>query len=545
MNFTKINALLFFLHAICNAQPKLVVCVVVDQLSHRNLTRIAPFMSGGIKKLLDNGIVYDNASWPSALAATGPDHTGLTTGALGAVHGIINNDWFDQYGKEIACDSDSAGQAAVFSANGLYDYGKSARNIMVDTVSDQAILASSINTPFEVISITLKSRSAIPMAGRLGKPFWFDKKAGRFTTSKAYFNEFPAWMNEYNKSIASISNYRWTLFFEKKNRAYAVVNPATYSYARTESLLNKELELTTTSTKEFYTALIETPKGHEFVLDAARAALEHYWHQNAHATILLFVGLSAVDKMGHLFGPDSYEYNDSMYQLDQYLKTFMDWVEKKISSSDILYLFTSDHGSMPIVELLQKKRFSLARRIVTTTLIERMNKYLGKKLGIVNLVYAIDTPHIYFNQQKWCEFDATVQQKIITILKRFLTKQPGIKTVWTYNELMHGCFTKDDEAFVYKNQIFPNRSGQLIFHVYPYVYVSKYSNGTGHKTPYAYDTHVPLIVYQAEKLFKQKIIKPVFLQQVACTLSELLQIAQPSAATFPMLPHIFEEQTHD
>jgi predicted AlkP superfamily pyrophosphatase or phosphodiesterase len=530
---------------LCAESPRLVVCFVVDQLSHHNLMRISPFMHGGIKKLLDNGIVYDNASWPSALAATGPDHTGLTTGALGSVHGIINNDWFDQYGNEIACDSDSAQQAAVFSANGLYDYGKSARNIMVDTVGDQAMLASSVNTPFEVISITLKSRSAIPMAGRLGKPFWFDKKCGRFTTSKAYFNEFPEWMSKYNKSVASISNYRWTLLFEKTNRAYAVVNPSTYSYARTESLLNKELDLTTTTTKAFFSNLIETPKGHEFVLDAARAALEHYWHENAQATILLFVGLSAVDKMGHLFGPDSYEYNDSLYQLDRYLEEFMNWVEQKISPSDTLYLFTSDHGSMPIAELLQKKRFSLARRIVTTTLIERMNNHLCKKLGIVNLVHAIDTPHIYFNHKLWSAFDAKLQQKITILLKRFLTKQPGIKTVWTYNELMHGCFTKDDEAFVYKNQIFPNRSGHLIFHVFPYVYVSKYHNGTGHKTPYAYDTHVPLVVYQSTQLEHKKIMQPVSVQQVACTLTELLQIAQPSAATFPMLPHIFEEPTHD
>lgn len=546
MKFLKLlSALLFWLFTLCGAQPKLVVCFVVDQLSQNNLMRIAPFMNGGIKKLLNNGIVYDNASWPSAVAATGPDHTGLVTGTVGSIHGIVANDWIDATGKKVACDADTPERAAVFSHNGFYDVGKSARNIMVDTIGDQAIIANNACTPFTVISVSLKSRSAIAMAGHLGKAFWFDTHAGRFTTSKAYFNQFPTWMNEFNQTIKEITHYSWQLMFEKTSCAYGCVDPETYAYSRIESLLNKNLDQSLTPTKEFYSMLIETPKGHELVLNAAYASFNEAIKINPNATILLFIGLSAVDKMGHLFGPDSYEYCDSLYQLDHYLEQFMQRIETKIPSAQTLFVFTSDHGSMPITELLQKKRFSIARRIITTTLVDQINNFVEKKCGIHHLVEEIDTPNIYFDRKQWSTLEKEKQKKIIKTLKRFLKKQKGFKNVWSYEELARGNFNKNDQALIYKNQLFPDRSGQLIFQVYPYVYVSKYSNGTGHKTPYAYDTHVPLVVYQSTKLEHKKIVKPVFVQQVACTLSELLHIAQPSAATFPLLPHIFEEPIDD
>ncbi len=538
-------SIFFLFRNACVAQPKLVVCLVVDQLSQSNLMRLAPFMNGGIKKLLTQGIVYHNASWPSSIAATGPNHTGLVTGTVGAIHGIIANDWFGRDGVKIDCDSDTSERAAVFSPSGIYAFGKSARNIMVDTVGDQAMIANNYCSPFTVISVSLKSRSAIAMAGHLGKAFWFDTHAGRFTSSKAYFAQFPTWMNEFNNSIKNIKEYTWHLLFEKNSCAYDFVDPDTYAHSRIESLLNKKLDQSLTTTKEFYSMLIETPKGHELVLNAAYAALEQSMLTNSNATVLLFVGLSAVDKIGHLFGADSYEYCDSLFQLDAYVQQFMKKIETKIQSKDTLFILTSDHGSMPIPELLQKKGFSLARRKVTTTLVEQINGFAEKKFGIHQLVQEIDTPNIYFNLKQWITLEKEKQKKIIKALKRFLKKQKGFKNIWSYEELAHGNFNKNNQALIYKNQTFPHRSGQLIFQVYPYVYVSKYTNGTGHKTPYAYDTHVPLIVYQPTILENKKIMQSVFVQQVACTLSALLHIPQPSAATFSILPGICEGKKHD
>src|SRR6516164_9560082 len=94
---------------LCSSQsPRLVIVFVVDQLSYANFMKLRSYYSGGFKKLIDNGIVYHNAIWPHGMPCTAAGHTGLSTGALPCVHGIVNNDWFDEQGKKVACDADSA-----------------------------------------------------------------------------------------------------------------------------------------------------------------------------------------------------------------------------------------------------------------------------------------------------------------------------------------------------------------------------------------------------------------------------------------------------
>ena len=188
-----------FLCNLLNAQaPDLTIILVIDQCTYRNLHKVRPYLKRGLRFLLDEGIYYTNAHTPYAWPATGPGHASLNTGTLPKTHGIISNAWFTPEGKKVACDDDNRPQSAVFGPKGLQPYGKSAHYLMVDGISDQLILNKQRHKEYTVCSVSLKSRSAICAANKLGKAIWFDHTTGMFTSSKAYFDQLPQWIRTFN-----------------------------------------------------------------------------------------------------------------------------------------------------------------------------------------------------------------------------------------------------------------------------------------------------------------------------------------------------------
>ncbi len=178
---------------------QLVIVIIIDQCSHTAMQQIAPYTQGGIRDLLEKGVIYDSAYFPYARTSTGPGHATLNTGTLPKDHGIVANYWYDLTGKKIPCDYDTAENAAIISPKGFYKKSKSAQHAKVDGISDQLMLFSNNQKKNYALSLSLKSRAAIFTAGRLGKAIFFDSKAGQFTSTKAYFNELPEWVTEFNK----------------------------------------------------------------------------------------------------------------------------------------------------------------------------------------------------------------------------------------------------------------------------------------------------------------------------------------------------------
>ena len=188
-----ITTLLSLYVSVSTAQPpQLTIVIVIDQCAYRNLDKVRPFLRGGLRFLCDEGIFYTHIYVPYAWPATGPGHTTLNTGTLPKTHGIINNAWMNENGQRVNCDDDDSQQAAVLGLHGVQSYGKSPHNIMVDGLSDQLVLQDQQHKNYQVWSISLKSRSAITTANKLGKAIWFDTTTGSFTSSKAYFNKLPS-----------------------------------------------------------------------------------------------------------------------------------------------------------------------------------------------------------------------------------------------------------------------------------------------------------------------------------------------------------------
>ncbi len=506
--------------------PQLTLVLFIDQLNQQTVNAIKPYLSGGLNYLINNGTVYHNAHWPFAMPATATSHAGLTTGTYAANNGISDNSWIDENGKKIRCDDDTAEQAAVFAPTGLYNYGKSARKIMVDTITDQFRLQSNNLIKKGAFSISLKSRSAIMLSGSLGKAVWYDERGNQFTSSKAYFAELPSWLKQFNIKRPLDKPIIWNTAYPQDHNAYQSAYK-NYRFARMPSVLEKQV-------KPEYR--IYTPHAQQVLFDLAQTCIDQ--ELGNYDELLLGISFSSSDKVGHVFGPNSIEYLDMLYHFDKQLEQFLQYVYQKVSPEKVLIVFTADHGSMPIPELLQERGFTNARRISTHTLKEQINRYILQKFNIASAVRKINAPDIYLNHQQISAFSTKQRTKITKAIKQFVKTVPGIKNVWIYNELENSCFEPDEFEYFYKKQLFPHRSGDLIFSVFPYTYVSKHSLGTSHKSPYNYDTHIPLIIHQKGSIGSATILDKVWGCQVATTLSRLLKIPRPSSATFEALPGI-------
>src|SRR4051812_41345635 len=204
-------------------KPTLTVIFVIDQFAYHYIPKLSAHFKHGLKFLLDNGVNYHNAYFPHGKPATGTGHPGLSTGAYAKDHGMVANKWINTHtNQKIACDDDDSKDAAILAANNTtYANGKSARNILVDGISDQFVLASRPGQPHYAVSLSLKSRAAIGTAGYLGKAYWFDSKTGLLTTSKAYDTVLPSWLEAFNTSLyIDTKAVDWQLKYAPDSPAY-------------------------------------------------------------------------------------------------------------------------------------------------------------------------------------------------------------------------------------------------------------------------------------------------------------------------------------
>lgn len=548
--FTFVSTFSYQLNAQQNT--KLAVVIVVDQFAYHFIQRLQKHFSGGLKHLLRNGINYTNAHQPHGVPSTSTGHTAFSTGTNAQAHGIIRNEWLNPMGELVICDQDSPENAAVFTPEGtLYQYGRSAKQILVDTISDQVVLDSSKN---KVFAVSLKSRAAICCAGKLGKAIWLDKDTGTFTSSKAYFNELPEWVVSFNNNyMRQPQKLRKNFFFNQDTNteqstipfnemitwkpAYSYRPHLFYRIKRSQKLPTLFSTPQEKSDTTIYRQFSRTPHGNKAVLDVALECIKTQYDKE-NGKMLLWISLSSLDMLGHRVGPHDVKVIDMLYHLDTQLKSFFREIKHHIDSEQTVFFLTADHGVSPTPEYLHKKGIKSARRIIDETLINPMNQLLKIKYGIQNLLIKFLAPDFYFDLSQWDLIDLDTKKMIFNDLKNYLINQPGISHAWSAQELQQLCLQPGSIESFFQHQYHQLRSGQLIVQPEPYNFITSYHGGTTHWSPYNYDTHIPLVVYQKRKYHNKKINTKVWAPQVGNTIAHMLDVSQPSASTFEVLPGI-------
>lgn len=522
---------------LCDA-PKLTVVLVVDQFAYHYVQRLSPYFTHGIKLLTDNGVNFQNAHHPHAAPTTATGHVTISTGSLAKDHGVILNSWKegDEHVK-FPCDESPA--AAELTKNGVENYGFSAHQIMTDTISDQLILHSRPDDANYVYAVSLKERAAIGMAGKMGKAIWHSKKQNKFTSSKAYFEKMPSWLVKFNKenNLKDLKEIDWALSYPRKSDPYNFFNIQNYKFSKSNNRLAGQLiNIKDSKDSQIFQ---KTPYGNELLLSMGKQIIDNNVEKLNTGKMLLWISLSSLDKIGHEFGPYSLEVIDMIYNLDVQLEAFIHHAQDRFGAENVLFVLTADHGVAPIPEILESQGFITAGRVDSKVLMSDMNKLVSDKFEIDGLIQEFRTNQFYFDRDALKDLDKKKKREIFANLQEFLSTYPAIKSSWSQEDLVKTKFSKNYYEQLYKNQLYPGRSGDLTIMSQPYCSVIKYHKGTTHRSPYEYDTHVPLIFYQEGKFTNKNILKKVSMTQLAPTLAKILQVPAPATSSNKVLPEIF------
>ena len=316
--------------------PRLVVLIVVDQLRPDQLLRYRGDWTGGFRQALERGAVYSHGLQDHAITQTAPGHATLLSGRFPAHTGIVTNDIG-------VVDS----LARVIRDSGAV--GASPRRFRGTTLVDWLIARDSAT---RVLSVSRKDRGAILPVGRAKSEVYWWSDLGFFTTSRYYRGTLPDWVAAWNARgpVTRLAGRTWDLL--RPAATYPEADASRYERGRDgRDAFPHRL---TDRMPDAGTWLKHFPWMDSLTLDVALdgAHALGLGRRGAGRTDLLSISLSATDDVGHDFGPDSRELHDQLLRLDQWLGWFMDSLAREVPPSETVFVLTSDHGSLPIPELI-------------------------------------------------------------------------------------------------------------------------------------------------------------------------------------------------
>lgn len=514
--------------------PRLVVQLVIDQLRGDLINQYHhKFGADGFNYLLTHGIDYHDAHHPHANTVTCVGHATIATGSYPALHGIVNNDWYDlETQQQINCVEDKT-KAILPTPRTLKKLsGRSPRHLMASTLSDELVLAQK----GQAFAISFKDRGAIIMAGHAGKAFWFDRENGGFITSRHYYDSYPQWVSQWNRN------------YEARDATWNLSAPAaTYHYIKAPTLNNHfpgfgrhfPHHLGAPDSPTYYQYLSMTPIADELTADFAINLLQkEQLGIRAGKTDYLSISFSAVDIIGHQFGPNSLESEDNLLRLDKTLAQLLSVIDKQVGLENTLIVLTADHGisdSPTYLAAHQIQDNHLLKLAELQTLIEQT---LAQRFHLpAKALQAISFPYIYLDHQLINDHQLSIS-KVRNHLAETLRHQAGVFQAYP----MPLTNPQQDWLSEKVNKMgFPKRSGDLylvppLYHALAY---SKEQQQVLHGTPWVYDSYVPLL-FVNPRFKAQRISRLVSTVDIAPTLAAILSIKYPSATVGQPLAEALE-----
>jgi predicted AlkP superfamily pyrophosphatase or phosphodiesterase len=470
-------------------QPKLVLVLSIDQMRFDYLTRFAPLYKGGFKRLLDRGAVFADANYRHSATETGPGHSVILSGRHPSHTGIVANDWYDPYLHRFVNVVDDPVQSPV----GGPGRSASPANALSFTVGD---VLKAGNLQSHVVGVSLKDRAAILLAGRRGDAaYWYETAGGNFITSTYYVHEEPGWLAKWNsRHVAdSYAAHTWTRLLPdvKLYERYAGPDNIEGEWDRKDTVFPHAIRGKPPD-RVFYDDLRRTPFADDMTLAFALEAMKAHKLGDDANTDVFAIGFSATDVIGHTYGSDSQESMDQLLRLDLVLDKLFKEIDARVGLDNTLVVLTADHGSLPLVEILQAKSNTDARRANPSVLQNAVLEALDRRFpGVENLVL-FSLPDFYINEDTIRSQQLNRKDVEDTAIAALLGTGL-VEKVYTADDLTQTNASPDPFLPFFRNAFYAPRSPQLTVLLKRYVYVNSAVGGTGHGTPYDYDRHVPIV----------------------------------------------------
>jgi hypothetical protein len=516
------------------ARPKLVVGIVVDQMRwdflYRYYERYAA--DGGFKRFLQQGYSCENTLIPYTPTLTACGHTAIYTGSVPAIHGITGNAWYDNLlRRTVYCTEDKT----VKGVGGTGPEGEmSPRNMLSTTICDELRLATNFRS--KVIGIAFKDRGGILPAGHSANAaYWYNAGTGNWITSTYYMNELPGWVNEFNAKKLADQYYKknWNTLYPANTYVQSSSDEKVYE----AKPLGTESKGFPYSLEKFigknYGAISSTPFGNSFTAEMAKAAIEAEKLGADNITDFLAVSFSSPDYVGHSFGPNSIEVEDTYLRLDKDLGDFFTYLDNKIGRGQYLIFLSADHGVAHVPGFLKENKIP-AGTISSTDIMNRFNPQLKEKFGWDGLILSMYNSQVHLNHPV---IDSMGLNE--TAIKKWITdslmRTEGISRVIDIAHLGSLPLNSTIKTMI-ANGYFPQRNGDLQI-IYKPQWIDGGSTGTTHGSWSPYDAHIPLLWY-GWSIKPGKTSRETYMTDIAPTIAALLKIQAPSGSVGKVIEEI-------
>jgi predicted AlkP superfamily pyrophosphatase or phosphodiesterase len=516
-------------------KPKIVVGLVIDQMRWDYLYRYSNrYSDAGFNRLLKKGYSFENTFIPYTPTYTAPGHASIYTGAVPATNGIVGNNWYDKtIRKNMYCTEDSTVQGV---GNNDKEGKMSPRNLWATTITDELRLSN--NFASKVIGIALKDRGAILPAGHSANAaYWYDDETGKWITSNYYMTALPTWVNNFNATdeVANMMRKDWNTLYPISSYTQSTADDKPYEN-NVEGTKSHTFPYALSSiAKEKYSTFKCTPYAATFTFNFAKQAIDNEKLGAGNATDFLAVSISSTDYMGHAFGPNSIEAEDTYLRLDKDIANFLTYLDDKMGKDNYLVFLSADHGVAHIPNFLKENKIpaGVFSESVDT---KELNKIIEDSFGVKKCILTMQNYQVYIDMPLLKNSGKDVAA-IKAFIIDWLRAKPFVTHVFELNSLATTTMAEPIKTML-TNGYAHARSGDIQFVIKP-GYFDGNNKGTTHGLWNPYDAHIPLLFY-GWGIKPGKTNRETYMTDIAPTIAALLQIQMPSGSVGKVLGEVLK-----
>ena len=372
------------------------------------------------------------------------------------------------------------------------------------------------------------------MAGHAGTAYWFSKSGGRMVTSTFYKDAYPDWVDAWNaKGVpASYADTSWELLAEPDAYLFGDADDQEWEVDFPDYGRTFPHPYGPADGKYFTTLLTLSPAGDEITLDFAKTLMEAENIGADDVTDYLSISFSSTDYVGHFFGASSLEAEDNLHRLDRTLASLLFYVDETVGLDRTLVVLSADHGSSEAPAYLNSLGIGGSYfnfdDIDTTEAIAALKAEFEVAEELVDQFFQ---PYLYLNREaieaRGLDF-SMVSRRVAEELRDF----PGIAYAVSSDDLRAGAVAQTPVTEAVLANFNEDRSGDIYVVFEPQWFVAEFDGKSvtgSHGSPWAYDTHVP-VIWMGPGIELARIARRVETVDVAPTIAAYLGVRHPSGS---------------
>lgn len=491
--------------------PRLVVSIAIDQLRSDYLEAFAPlFSANGFRKLLGEGLVYSNASYPFAPIDRASAIATLSTGVTPYYNNIVGQQWLNRETlRPTWCVDDKK-------------FGGLKTN---DTASPNHLITSTVGDELKVVSdgkslvyaIAPYRDAAVLSAGHAANgAVWIDDREGWWCTSLFYAAGLPAWVQVANgdKAPASMIDQ---MVWEPVNELVG-----NFSYFM-HTGLQKPFKHKFTGQRRFEefkaSAMVNAS-----VTDMATQCVVNTNMGNDRITDLLCLTYYAGNYDHRSLTECLIEIQDTYVRLDQEIGRLVNYLEERIGRDNILFVVTSTGYSDSEDTDYQKYHIPTGTFYMSRTA-NLLNMYMGAIWGQGKYVEAHFRNQLFLNHK-------LLEQKKISLsdasnrAQEFIAMLSGVRNVYTSLQLLTAS---DEYTRKIRNGFSPERCGDLLIEIAPGWHLLDEDT---QEQELARASFIPFpIIFYGIGITAERVSMPVTTDRIAPTIARAIRIRAPNACS--------------